>query len=160
MTPDHHWGYMEPLPHKMARPETRQQIWRWGLVLAPRFLPVCPQESHSPSLVPNSGICETHDSHQLFIKSLPPCVSLERFYSEAMRKVAHCTSLMPMTISTKTNPFNLTEVQWDSKRCCFPVTLLRNSAGVPTNSPTSWLLCIASDLFAPVFLPMQVLFFF
>ena len=106
----------------------------------------------------NSGICETHDSDQLFIKSLPPCVSPWRFYSEAMRKVTHCTSLTPVTISTKINPFNLIEMQWDSKRCCFPVTLLRNSAGVPTNSSTSWLLCI-SDLFARVFLPMQLLCF-
>ena len=125
-------------------------------MLAPASSPCGPWESHSPSLGTNSGICKTHDSDQLFIKSLPSCESLQRFYSEAVRKVAHYTLLTPMPISTKINPFlSNRAMRWDSKRCCFASNAAKELSWIPRihRYPGSFVSLI---FFSRVLLPMKL----
>lgn len=155
-TPGHHQLHTEPLSLKTARAENGQQTCRGGPVLAPASFLCGPWESHSPSLGTNSGICKTQDSDQLFSKSLPSCESLQRIYSEAVRKVSHCTLLTPMPTSTKKNPFlSNRAMRWDSKRCCFASNAAKELSWIPQihRYPSSF---VSLTLFSRVFLPVQL----
>lgn len=155
-TPGHHQLDTEPLSFKTARAENGQQTCRGGPVLAPASFLCGPWESHSPSLGTNSGICKTQDSDQLFNKSLPSCESLQRIYSEAVRKVSHCTLLTPMPISTKINPLlSNRAMRWDSKRCCFASNAAKELSWIPRihQYPGSF---VSLTFFSRVFLPVQL----